>query len=846
MTTTIVGSRRGKAQRFPELSRHVVARTRLIEQFPVVGDDGTWGRGRTAVWASAGAGKTTLTAQWCALLRSRGVPTLWFTVDSISPPTRRLAPMLEHERREGVLAKTGPVALVVDDVHLTRDLDEQVALWQMLDDLPRAVTVVLLGRYDPFSRLRTREPSEPGAEIRGSALSFTETEARELFARRGVQLGDLVLRDLMRRTEGWVTGLCLCADGLVQRPDPEQWIASFTGADQAVADYLVCEVMDNLAPDIRDFLLSTCVVDQLPVSFAVALSGRTDSGCLLDELSRMNRFVHRTAEDDVFEYHQLFRCYLRAELGHRDLRRRHAQEVIAARWLDSHGLVGPALGHAVASEDPLLVQQLISRQGFHLTLSGEGAALLPALALLRDRGCMTASAHLVAVLAERSGSDLQYDADYDLAAAGHLLLHERDSGLELTRRALLLIRAEERGTEAVSALSRLEVATRRFEVESRLDTRPEHADVRLLSGFARGVGLHMLDHADEAANELVKVGRTAVTMGRTVLGLAALDRAAHILGAQGRWLQADDLRLELVANTGTQPMASAYRTLTRSWRAHNRCEQLDRPAVKALVQQPFGGLELIAEILLAVSDDGPEHAGGALPALESLVGRAHGRYPEYVALLAPRALAEAARVGGRQRTEALAARMLECLGTDCLESDLIEALVNPRSKVAGARLRDALSGRRRTWAATTRTTSWLVVAAEAAHTGHRVGAEEALRRALVEAMPLHLVRPFLEADPRVRELLLGARGRLGHLEPFSEAIALVFATQADDGARLALTNRELTILRDLPSVLTLAEIAEVHVISVNTVKTHLRSMYRKLEVSGRAQAVQRARRLGIF
>ncbi|QTE29418.1 LuxR C-terminal-related transcriptional regulator [Pengzhenrongella sicca] len=96
------------------------------------------------------------------------------------------------------------------------------------------------------------------------------------------------------------------------------------------------------------------------------------------------------------------------------------------------------------------------------------------------------------------------------------------------------------------------------------------------------------------------------------------------------------------------------------------------------------------------------------------------------------------------------------------------------------------------------------------------------------------------------ELLLGAHGRLGHLEPFANAVAVTLAARDTAGRSLSLTNRELTILRDLPSVLTLTEIADAHVISVNTVKTHLRSMYRKLEVGGRAQAVQRARRLGIY
>ena len=837
----------------PVEGRHVVERARLLKSLPAVGAQGNWTFRRTSVWASAGAGKSTLAAQWCASMRQRGIPTLWLTPYSKgSLASYQLASELGRHRLNGSLAGSTPIAVVVDDVDLLRDRNDRAAVWRALEELPQTAALVVLGRYDPFSRLRGRGALGLGIEIRGDALTFTEHEARQLFELRGVPIGDGMLEDLMRRTEGWVAGMCLCVDELGHHPDPEGWVASLTGAEQCVADYLVCEVLDHLPPDVREFMLSTCVVEQLPVALASALSGREDSGAILTDLCRTNRFVQRTVEEDVFEYHALLASYLRAELGHRDMGGRRAQHILAARWLEAHGQPARALGHAVATDDTELVQQMISREGFRLALSGEGSAVAPALALLRDRDRMTASAHLVAATTKIPDIERQIDADHDLAAAAQLLAREHDSGLELARRALLVVRAEQRGSEVVSAMSALETAARCFDTESEHDTRPEHADVRILSRVAAGIGLDVLGHASSAATELVKAGRTATAIGRTLIGLKALDRAARALGSDGRWQQADDLMQEFQLDPSAQPVVAAYRLLAKSWRSYARCESVETAALRLLARESAGGLELVAEAILALSEPQRDEVPPEnFVALETLLQRVCGQFPEYACHFALRALACSARVGGPWREQSAARKIVAWIGSDCLEADLITTIMNANSPVAVAHLGVALKSRRRSWAATTRISAWLVLASVASRNGQRVLADDALRRSLEEAMPLHLVRPYIEAAPEVLELLLEARGRLGYLEHFAEVVTQVATSlnahlTRDTVAALALTTRELTILRDLPSILTLSEIAEVHVISVNTVKTHLRSIYRKLDVGSRAQAVQRARRLGIY
>jgi LuxR family transcriptional regulator, maltose regulon positive regulatory protein len=131
--------------------------------------------------------------------------------------------------------------------------------------------------------------------------------------------------------------------------------------------------------------------------------------------------------------------------------------------------------------------------------------------------------------------------------------------------------------------------------------------------------------------------------------------------------------------------------------------------------------------------------------------------------------------------------------------------------------------------------------------GRAANAHEQLLAALHLAAPLGLERPFSER-PVLLGLLRGAQGRFGHHESFVEELLAPTAAPAipaDDDAR-RLTPTEVAVLRDLPSLLTLTEIADARAVSVNTVKTHLRSIYRKLGVSARRDAVEAARRRGLL
>jgi LuxR family maltose regulon positive regulatory protein len=156
-----------------------------------------------------------------------------------------------------------------------------------------------------------------------------------------------------------------------------------------------------------------------------------------------------------------------------------------------------------------------------------------------------------------------------------------------------------------------------------------------------------------------------------------------------------------------------------------------------------------------------------------------------------------------------------------------------------------------------RVDAWLALAEQSFGEGDVVRSEACVERALRLAAPERLRRPFLEATPDVRALLgrrsLAGRARWLHPEspPHEDAAHTVgqgpdprppVNLEAARGEALVnpLTKKELEVLGHLAELLTTEEIAEAMYVSVNTVRSHVRNILRKLGVARRNEAVRRA------
>ena len=190
------------------------------------------------------------------------------------------------------------------------------------------------------------------AEIRAADLRFSERETRELLDASGIALSEAGAALLHQRTEGWAAGLRLAALSLAGHPDPERFVAEFSGSDRTVAEYLLAEMLDRQPPDVQDLLLRTSLLDRVNGELADLLTGRPGSEQILLDLEDANAFVESLDPGRTwFRYHHLFADLLRLELRRTLPAEIPALHRRAAGWFTQHGQVAEAIRHTQAAGD---------------------------------------------------------------------------------------------------------------------------------------------------------------------------------------------------------------------------------------------------------------------------------------------------------------------------------------------------------------------------------------------------------------------------------------------------------------------------------------------------------------
>ena len=231
---------------------------------------------------------------------------------------------------------------------------------------------VLATRRDLPLRLHQLRLAGELAEIRAADLRFSERETRELLAASGITLSEAGAALLQQRTEGWAAGLRLAAIALADHPDPERFVAEFSGSDRTVAEYLLAEMLEHQPGEVQQLLLRTSLLDRVNGELADLLTGRTGSERILLELEDANAFVvSLDAGRTWFRYHHLFADLLRLEL-----RRTLPEEVPAlhrraAEWFTQHGQIVDAIRHTQAAGDWADAARLLADHSFSLTLDGQ-------------------------------------------------------------------------------------------------------------------------------------------------------------------------------------------------------------------------------------------------------------------------------------------------------------------------------------------------------------------------------------------------------------------------------------------------------------------------------------------
>ncbi len=387
----------------PTLLREFVSRPELIEVL-----DGGADRALTLVCAPPGYGKTLLLAHWA---RRNDLPCAWVTVDEEDDDPRRLwtavlaslvaCPSVPASSRlrslvvprtavgvdfltevlEALAGVPMRIRLVLDDAHHLRSKAALQGLHLLLRHRQDNLRLVLAGRIDPVLPLARLRLEERLCEVRTAQLKFTAQQTATPAERCGLHLTAGQAALLHERTDGWVAGVRLTAMPLRGHPEPDRFLADFSGDERPVAEYLSGEVLANLSEPEADLLRRASITDPVPASLATVLSGRPDAPDMLGALEHSTGLVRTSGEHHAeFRIQQLIRSFLSAELyrhGPGEAARLHRQ---AAVWWAGQRRPVEALRHVVQGADPGLVTDLLHRWAPQLVARGRHIELQQALA----------------------------------------------------------------------------------------------------------------------------------------------------------------------------------------------------------------------------------------------------------------------------------------------------------------------------------------------------------------------------------------------------------------------------------------------------------------------------------
>ena len=757
----------------------------------------------------------------------------------------------------------GDITLVIDDLHELNSPETLTQLTRLLTNLPPGAHAVLTTRHDLRLGLHRLRLAGELAEIRAADLRFTERDTRELLAASGITLSGAGTALLHKRTEGWAAGLRLAALSLAGHPDPERFVTEFSGTNRAVAEYLLAEMLERQPGDIQDLLLRTCLLDRVNGELADLLTGRPGSERILLELEDANAFVvSLDPERTWFRYHHLFADLLRLELRRTLPEEMPALHRRAAEWFTEHGEVLDAIRHTQAAGDWQGAARLLADQSFSLTLDGY-AQTIQVLVRAFPPGADHPELALV-----RAGNDL-IQGRLDEAAA-HLAVAE-------TYAETAPPDHQRRLRVAIAAL-KLSLARRRGHLAGVVE------QVRFLASPVSGQSDEDIAlGSDLRAVALMNLG----TVEAWSLGLPEAERHLQEGAALARRIGRPYLEVGCLAQLGfaskIQPFATTQLRCREAIAAAERhgwgTEPVIAPALVTLAGAmvwtgEFDEAErwLLRTVRALQADAGPDiwlllHQATAI--LQACRGRQREAFEEFT--LAGRLqsrlegshalasqvtgflLATQARLGmARQARAGLAALTDELAGSGEIgNARAVICLAEGDPAGALGAVRDVLDGTAPVIGYVTVVEAHLLAGLACRELGDQRAANQAAERALALAEADRLVLPFamtgsrelLQALPRhqtAHAALL--TGILDVLRGESPAANNQFAPPETEELSLG----ELRVLRYLPTNLSRPEIATELSVSVNTVSTHIRSIYAKLGVRDRSAAVQRARELRLL
>jgi len=782
-----------------------------------------------------------------------------------------------------ILEVDQPFLLILDDFQVIQDSLILRVMEQLAANPPPTLHLVLLTREDPPLPLARLRANNRLTEIRAADLRFSSDEAGMFLKESlGLALSPADINSLEERTEGWIVGLHLAGLSIRGRKDPSAFIAGLSGGHRHILGYLTEEVLNRQTAETQDFLMRTSILDRLSGDLCDAVTGGADGRAMLERLYRANLFLLPLDDEGRwYRYHQLFADLLRDRRKvlppgtESELHRR------AYSWFSREGMVGEAVAHSLAAKDYAAAVRQIEAHSMDMlmqwhvkTVDGWMQAIPPEW-LAQSIRANLALAWIHMIRGEHALA-MPHLSRLPALFAESRTGEKDDPSLNAKWLAIqaMMLNAQGRAVEGAALCRRA------------LDLAPEHdSQVRCIIHLGIAGACEQLDdraEAEEAYQQIIRYGREEGNSVYELLGISALALSAIKQGRLHFAFEIASAGIEHMERSGLlHPISTAVYgelgTIYYQWHQLDEAHHHFRRAIQVSLLAGFSDAQLFHGVILSRL----QLMEGNLEAAEREIRKsADLMRVEAAIVVREEVIAQQIRIflalDRRAEAEALIqaegfsfaggfsapdpARVLSSgtLFTAALRILLhrVRAGGDRLDLTAGLDLADRLTGE----AARRKFVSFelevLLLRAELhAANGDEAAARKDYLSALALGEPEDFISVFVEEGAPAAEALAGLLREKAflHVSPqYIEKILAAFSgipkPPADGTAALIseLTGRELEVLRLMAEGMRYEEVAERLVISLNTVRSHVKMIYGKLGVNNRTRAIEIAQRSNLL
>lgn len=779
-----------------------------------------------------------------------------------------------------------PVILVLEEYHLIENKKIDQAIEFLLNQAVPNLHLVIATREDPnlpLTRLRVRNQL---TGIRAADLSFSIEEAGKFFSEvMGVNLSKKETEILTNKTEGWAAGLQLAALSLKESSDTAKFVEAFGGTHRHILDYLIEETLNSQSEEIREFLRRTSVLDQLSPSLCEAVTGQQASGKYLHYLENNNLFLVSLDEERTwYRYHALFAELLKNQLLQVEPELVNELHERAADWYEKNGFIQKAVEHAFQSSNSNKVSQLIEKHAMPMIYRGEVSTVQGWFARLAESPEQHSPMMCIAkawslVLMQRQTPRMK-EVEEALQAAVEALnrIHADEASRNLIAGYIASIRAFLMGSRSSEPQKLIELAER---AQGLL---PENEKaIRSVNAMSIGNGcvkLGDIPAAERAFKQTLDEGVTGGNFYAAVYGpinLALISMSKGGLKDAMLLCEANILRFnQLMAGQRFPPigalhilrgcillegnqLAEAEQELTQGlslvrWTGEFRTHLKGYSALARLrfIQGDEAGMKENLKLLEETRPECVPYAQALRHRWSSSDLRADNTVPE-----------EARRWAETEQFDSLP----DINGVDPANDIRFRVALSVAHILARLAMQDsqaypladahAYLVRQEKFAEAHELIGWqieiwivraLIFQAE----GKAEEARRMIQSALEEAAPRGYFRLFLDEADLLRPLLESV-GRLLKSPDLADYVKRLLDAMPGESAEKPkaveaayLSDRELDVLRLLAVGESYKEIGQKLFLSLNTVQFHVKSIYRKLSVNKRMQAIEKAREMKLI